>query len=209
MRIDAAHPRLDVLFGLVGLAAREDGREHPAQRVHRRLDPHHLVADAEQARALRRVVERGLRRVAGRHGDAEDPLRTQRIDGDGRCERRIDPAGEPDQHAGEAVLVDIVGEPQCHGAIGGGVTLRQRGARAGLAGPAVALPRPAGERERLLEGRRLGGESVVRVEDEGGSVEDELVLPAHLVHVDQRQVRLADAGNGEVEAGVALVALEG
>ena len=80
---DAAHPRLNVLLGLVRRAAGEERRKHSAQRVHRRLDPHRLVADAEQARAFRRVVERGLRGVAGRHDDAEDPVRTQRIDGDG------------------------------------------------------------------------------------------------------------------------------
>ena len=87
--------------------------------------------------------------------------------------------------------------------------LRQRGARARLAGPAIPLAQPAGEGERFFEGGRLGGEAVVGVQHEGGTVEDEFVLPANLVHVDQRQVRLADAGDGEVEAGVALVALEG
>ena len=87
--------------------------------------------------------------------------------------------------------------------------LGQRGARARRAVPSVALTRPVGEHERFLEGRRLGGEAVVGVEDEGGTVEDELVLPAHLVRVNQRQLGLADAGDGAVETDVALVALEG
>ena len=144
---DAAHPRLDVLLGLVRLASRKEWGEHPAQRVHRRLDPHQLVAGAEQARAFRRVVEGGLRGIAGRHGDAEDPLRAERIHGDGGGQRGIDAAGKPDQHAGEAVLPDIVGKPQRHGAIGRRTPLGQRGARARRAVPAVPLTRPVGDDE--------------------------------------------------------------
>ena len=206
---DAAHTGLDVFLGLVGFPAREERRQHCIERIHRRLDPYRLVADAEQARAFRRVLEGGLRGVAGRHGDAEDPVSAQRIDGDGGGQRRIDSAGEPDQHAGEAVLIDIVAQAHRHGAIGRGVAVGQRGARAGRASPAIALPRPASEHESVLEGGRLGREAVVGVEDEGGTVEDELVLPADLVHIDQRQLRLADTGDGAVEADVALVALEG
>ena len=66
-----------------------------------------------------------------------------------------------------------------------------------------------GEQQRLLEGRGLGAEAVVGAEHEGGAVEDQLVLPAHLVGVDQRQAGLTDERDGSVEAGVPLVALEG
>ena len=206
---DAAHPRLDVLLGLVGFSAGEDRRQHAAERIHRRLDPQHLVADSEQACALGRVVEGGLRRVARRHDDAEHPVGAQRIDGDGGRQRRIDAAGKPDEHAGEAVLPDVIGQPQRHGAVGRRVAVRQCGARAGRAGPPVAFSRPAGEHDRFLKRRRLGGEAVVGVEHERSSVEDQFVLAAHLVRIDQRQLGLADAGNGAIEADILLVALKG
>ena len=207
---DAAHPRLDVLLGLVRIAALRRARRacHPSRPPPARSPPPRSGRRAG-ARIPRRRRGRTVRRVARRHGDAEDAVRAQRIDRDGGRQRRINAAGKPDQHAGEAVLADIVGEPHRHGAIGGRVSLRQRRARARLAGPAIALARPAGEGERFLERRRLGGEAVVGVEHERGAIKDELVLPAHLVHVDQRQLRLADAGDGEVEPCVALVALEG
>jgi len=58
---------------------------------------------------------------------------------------------------------------------------------------------------------RRGGvaQLVVGVDDEAGPVEDQFVLAAHLVDVDQRQAGLANAVDGVVEAQVVLVQLEG
>ena len=63
---------------------------------------------------------------------------------------------------------------------------------------------PGDDRDRLLELRHLEGERAVGVEAEGAAVEDQLVLAAALVDVDQRQAGLDDAGERDLLADVGL-----
>jgi hypothetical protein len=75
--------------------------------------------------------------------------------------------------------------------------------------PAIIPAHPFRERDLLLEHRHLPGQRTVGIQDEGGAIEDEFVLPAYLVQIDHRQPGLGHARDDEVEAHVVLVALEG
>ena len=135
-----------------------------------------------------------------------DPVGTERVDRHRGAERRIDAAGEPEHHARKAVLVDIVAKPEHAGRIVGLVAFLDHFERRLAAAPALAVLLPDGERDRLAERRHLAGERAVGVDDEGGAVEDELVLAADLVEIDERQPALGHAGGGDVDALVGLAA---
>ena len=66
-----------------------------------------------------------------------------------------------------------------------------------------------GDADVLAPGRQLRRQRPLAGQHEGGAVEDQLVLAAHLVAVDQRQPRLGDAGHAEIDPVVRLVGLEG
>ena len=69
-----------------------------------------------------------------------------------------------------------------------------------------ALPLlPGGERDALGELRHLKGERAVAIEAEGAAVEDQLVLAAALVDIDERQAGLDDAGERHLLADIGLV----
>ena len=60
--------------------------------------------------------------------------------------------------------------------------------------------------DRLAEGRQLRPAALQSASsDEGGAVEDQLVLAADLVDIEERQAALGDARHGELDALVVLV----
>lgn len=62
-------------------------------------------------------------------------------------------------------------------------------------------------REVLHEHRRALEQRTVRVHHEGAAIEDEVVLAAHLVHVDHRRMHFGGAPAGQVEPGLGLAFL--
>ena len=106
----------------------------------------------------------------------------------------------------KAVLLDIVAQAQHAGLPVGGVGRRQVGHRPVGAAPAALAALPARHRHAGLELLHLEGERPVAVQAEGAAVEDELVLPAHLVGVDHRQPGLDDARHRDLHALVPFVA---
>ena len=120
----------------------------------------------------------------------------------------IDAAREPDENAREAVLGDVVAHAQEHRLIGRLEPVADGRNPLRRAAPALALALPARRRDLLAPGGELGRERVVGIEREGGAVEHQLVLPADLINVDERQARLVHARHREIEALVGLVALE-
>src|SRR3546814_2914289 len=72
----------------------------------------------------------------------------------------------------------------------------------------MPLAPPVGEDDRLLPVLHLEGEAAVGVQDEGRSVEHDLVLSAHPVQIDERQPGFRYARDGQREADVVLVDLE-
>ena len=118
--------------------------------------------------------------------------------------RRIDAARQAEHHAGEAVLArhsragparmalpDLLARP------------RQRGDLARLAAASRRLARCQSVSATSSSNmRHLQRERAVGIEHEGGAVEDQLVLAADLVEIDERQAGLGDARDGELEADV-------
>ncbi len=146
----------------------------------------------------------------------------QRVGGHHGHQRGIDPSGQPDDDIGEAVLVHIVAgaEHQRGVHLRHRVERRRDGRGSGLLmggrrvadrhhaeGPgrhppsrveqALAEHRPHIEvdHEHVLgEGSGASHELTIRVDDHRGAVEHQLVLTAHLVHVDQRARGVGGAG---------------
>ena len=156
-----------------------------------------------------RVGERTGGGEARRHRHAVHPAGPHRVDGDRGDERRVDPTRQPDDAVAEAVLRDVVPRRQHEGRVGRGVVVEDLGDRPGRA-VATALPPPAhlddappglatgvvGEGDvdhgdLLPELREAGKEGAVGGDDRRVAVEDELVLAADEVDVDDRAPGLA------------------
>ena len=157
------------------------------------------------ARQLRRVVDGHLRGEAERQHHATHALRAERIHGDRRTERRVDAAGDAEQHARKAVLAHIVAQAQHAGGVIALLAVDDLGHRP-LAAPAVRRARPLQRGQALLERRKLRRQRTVAVQRERSAVEHQFILAAELVEVDQRQAALGDARHRDVDAHVVLVA---
>ncbi len=131
--------------------------------------------------------------------------RPQRVDGHRRAKRRIDAAREPEHHARKTVLLHVVAQARDAGEIVRGIALLDLGDQARQTAPAPVLTPPLGDAERLLPGRKLHGKARILVQHEGGAVEHELVLSAHLIDVSERQPRFLHARLGNAVTHVLLV----
>ena len=147
-------------------------------------------------------------------------VRAERVDRDGRDQRRVDTAGDGDEHVGEPVLAYVVAradderlvhlvlgterrlDARGNGALGrpglGDLDLRERG----RARPATRIEQALAERrpyfevddeEVLDELTGARDEVALLVEHERRTVEDELVLATDEVGVDDRNRRVGRA----------------
>ena len=151
------------------------------------------------------VGDRACRRVAVRQHHAVHLIGAERIDRDRRAERGIDAAGNAEQHAGKAVLADVVAQAEHAGRVVGLVALGLLGDRPGAA-PVVAVPGEPQRGDALLERRQLRSEREIAVERERRAVEHQLVLAADLVEIDQRQAAFGDPRHRHRQPHVVLVA---
>ena len=103
-----ARARLQILLGRVGGGAGECLGQVFAQSLHRGVDWHDVVADAERLGGRGRVVQTLIAGVLVREHDAMDAFGPERIDRHRRAERRVDSARQPEHDSGKAVLIDIV-----------------------------------------------------------------------------------------------------
>ena len=211
---DGARTRLDILFRHVRLMPGEAFAQHVVEGVHGALDPDGGEIGAESARNRLRVLDALLRGIGRGHHDAVDLLRAQGVGRHRRRQRRIDTAGQPDQHAGKGVLVHVIAQPDHHGEIDRLQPFRHLRARICFATPgAIGAPvrrrRPAGRQEVLLKARRPGTQVPVRRDDEGCAIEHQLVLPADLIDVDERQFDLANPPGRQGKALAPLVGFKG
>ena len=156
-------------------------------------------------RKLCGVLERDLRGEAVRQHDASHRVLAERIDRDRRAQRQIDAAGNAEQHAGEPVFLHVIAQAKNAGRIVGLVALEQRQHRP-RAAPAVVAPCPAQCRDVLDEVGQLRRDRQIAVEGKRGAVEDELVLAADLVEIDERQSAFGDACDRNRQPDVGLVA---
>ena len=98
-----------------GGAAREHVGEHRLERLVRGLDRHHQRGDAEIGGDGLGIGDAVITREPRRHQHAGHVLGTERVDGDRRDDRGVDPAREPDVHVGEAVLAHVVARTEHQG----------------------------------------------------------------------------------------------
>ena len=205
----AARAALQVLLGDPFIRPVEHVGERAQEAVDRCMDGHDVIAAAEKPRAFLGVLEGILRGVGIRQHDAAQTLLAQRIDGQRRADCRVDPAGQAENHRLEAVLVDVVAQPQHAGAIVGFFRLRNARHRPAGAAPAVLRAAPMRDRHLLLELAHLERQRPVRIEGEGRPVKHQFVLPAQLVRIDQRQVGLDHLADHHLVAPVRLAAIIG
>ena len=143
----------------------------------------------------------------------------ERIDGDRRDDRRVDAARQPDHHIAEAVLAAVVTRPEHERVVQLAVGVERFGDRRGqrlaivddrgvrhlddrqhrLGHPPTRVEQPLAvhgrdrhvdDHQRLDELRRPSEQRALVVEHERTAVEDQLVLTADLVDVDDRAVRV-------------------
>ena len=140
-----------------------------------------------------------------RQHHAANLIGAERIDRDRRTQRGIDAAGNAEQHAGKAVLADVVAQAQHAGRVIALVALDQRHHGPGAA-PAVGALGPAQRDDALLEGGQLRRDRKIGVERERRTIEHQFVLSADLVEIDQRQAALGNTGNCDRQPQIVLVA---
>jgi len=120
------------------------------------------------------------------HGDADDLVFAEGIDGEGGGEGGVDAAGQAEHDGFEAALADVIAQAEDQGfkdgfdSGGGGFA---SGAR---------FSREIDDQQVFLEIFGLGEDLAGWVEDEAVAVEDEFVVAADLIDIDQGFGKLAD-----------------
>ena len=127
--------------------------------------------------------------VAGGEGDAEDVCGAEGFGGEGGDDGGVDAAGEAEDDALEAALADVIAEAEEEGGVDGGDAGAGRDFR--FLSFEFRVGFECGEvddEEVFLEVFGLGDDVAVGVEDDGVAVEDEFVVAADLVDVDDGHV---------------------
>ena len=143
----------------------------------------HLVLHVQPVCHVGSVGQRDVGRVRRRHHQRPYPFGTQRIHGQGQCQRRIDAPRQPQHHALKAILCHVVANGQHQGLPDFGQPVRYPCPGSGQlqfpTGRTPALDTQQILRQRLGPGHLLPG----CIEHLAGAIEDEFVLPAHQVAV--------------------------
>ena len=202
----AARAALQVFLGDVAGPVAEDRLERGLETFHGRSDRNDFVRNAKRTGTVEGVRQRLLRGEAVGHHEASHPLGAQRVGGHRRADRGVDAARQAEHNTGETVLFDIVAQAEHAGRVIGLLAFLDDLAGSVDAGPSVAALAPLRDRQRFPESRQLRRQRRIRIEREGSALEYQFVLPAHLVHVDQRQAAFDHAGHGHPHALIAHAA---
>ena len=195
---DAADAGLEVLFGeAVGLVL-EGGPQGVAERDEGGLNGDGVGLDAEVLRERGGIVEGALRGELAGHEEPDDTVRSERADGERCGEGGVDAAGEAEESAREARLMKVVADA-CDECLEGEVDGVGVGQVWGLV-EAVEVEGVGG----LEEGRRELFCAAVWEHEEAVSVEDEFVVRAYLVEVEDGGLEL---GGGGSEGGASALKL--
>src|SRR5690606_4752646 len=76
------------------------------------------------------------------------------------------------------------------------------------ANPAVVILRPFCQHEALFPGGKLHGETMVRIDHEGGTVKYQLVLAPDLIEINEWQPRLHHTGQHDTDPRVGFCPIE-
>jgi hypothetical protein len=136
-------------------------------------------------------------------------LWSQRIGRDCGGERRVDAARQADHHRGKAGLVHVVAQAQHHRLVDR-FDVAELGRDAGRqAFPTLGVAAELDRRHLLAERGELGLERAVGAQHERATVEDQFVLAAHLVDIDEGQAAFDHPLHAELDANVGLADLVG
>lgn len=189
---DASDAGLEVLFGeAVGLVL-EGGLQGFPECAEDGLDGDGVGLDAEVLSERCGIVEGALRGEVAGHEQADDIVWSERADGESGSEGGVDAAGESEEGAGEAGLLEVVSDAGDEGLLG--EVDRVCGDEVGELDEASEFEGGGGLEEGWHElfGRSIGEH------EEAVSVEDEFVVCAYLVEVEDRGLEL---GGGSCEGG--------
>ena len=232
----ATDAALQVLLGEVGRAAVERRGEHVEVRSESRLDGHRAVVDAEALGEVGGVGSAVVAGVAAGHADAVHVLGAEGVDGHAGHDRGVDTARQADDHIGEAVLAHVVAgaehqrrvelgigrerldQPRLDDARGEARLLADGDERQVIdGGAATGVDEPlaihgfnddVGDEQFGGELRCPRHECALVVEHHRAAVEDQFVLAAHLIHVDERTAGVGGAGGEHALAVVRLAVVE-
>ena len=160
-----------------GGAAGEGAGQRRLEGAHDVRDRQCQRTDAEARGQRQRIVDAALAGKGRRHQHSEDVIAAERFRRNDGGQRRVDAAGEPEQHVAEAALARIVGgaEHECAEDLFCAGDVR----RHHVGGRRVEID----DDDRLAESRRPRHDAAIRIEDHAAAVEDQVVVAADLVHV--------------------------
>ncbi len=160
------------------------------------------------------VVDAVVGGVSGGHGDAGDGGGAEGVDGEGCDEGGVDSAGEAQDDGLEAALAGVVAQAEDEGGVEGretsavlDVRCRMVDVRCEMLDVGCRMWGDGAEvdnQEVFLEVFGLGEGGAFGAEDDGVAVEDEFVVGADLVDVDEGFVEGLGLGGEELEAEIVL-----
>ena len=174
----AAQAGLDVFLGQIGAGACKERRKRFKHRVMCRADRHGIERHTQTRGHICGIVERALRGKARGQHDAAHLVRPQRIGGDGRHQRAVDPPRKPQEHTGKPRLGDVIAQAHDHGVV---VCLPCVGQARLVARHGLPSLRPLFEihmEQPGQEGGHLMGQCAMRAQNKACPIENLVVLPA-------------------------------
>ena len=148
---------------------------------HRR-DRDLVVAHAQARRHVARIDPGDVGRVGRRHHHRTHPISAQGVDRDRQHQRGVDAARQADDHARKAVLADVVAHAGDQRAPGLLLQARDVVTLAARRAAFVDLD----PHQARLEAAAANNDAAVSIGGERRTVEDDLVLPAHQMGIEQR-----------------------
>ena len=183
----AAGPRLQVLLGDVLGPVLEQRSQRRSVGVEHRIDPRDVEPDTQPRGDVDGVLHALGARVRRGHREGADRVGAERVGRQHRDEGRVDAAGEAEDDVVEPVLPHVVAQTEDEGAVDR--LGRFRPDRVVLGARRVVVH--VDDQQVLVEERRPARDLPVRSHHDRATVEDELVLSPHRVHVRDPPAELA------------------
>ena len=205
----AADARLQIFGRQAGRSSAQGRGEGVVKGAHQLRDCHGLLAEAQPGRQGFGVVDGAAGAVRGGHQQGLQGAGTQGGAGDDGHEGRIDAAAEAQQGPSEAALAGVVGHPQHQGPkqLLLGAWQDRRGSKGRLGGCRRKASIPVGQ-GRLGAGQLLA-DRPAGVHHKAGAIEYQLVIAAHLVHINHRAAQAPGGGAGQLLAQDCLALAKG
>ena len=139
----------------------EHGPECLQKCLKRRFNRQHAILDAQMFGLRLGFAQADIGGIARRQHHRRDLVGAKRIDRQRQRQRRIDAAGQPKQHAGKVIFVDIVANPahqSCvHARLARTILLDRPSVRGEAARAAIVV----GDQQRIDESRRTRSDATI------------------------------------------------